>query len=110
MHSITRKEASVTAVVTGRLNREEAETLVRDVEKVLQDAGPPAKYLFVNMSRVEYLSSTGLGAMVRMFRAASEAKLEMIVCCGRPEIRSLIEIAGLDRLIRLIDRPDEYRD
>jgi len=106
MHSITRQGARLTALVRGRLNREEADTLVRDVENILKEPGASGRKLIVDMSHVEYLSSSGIGALVRMFRAATEVKMEMIVCCGRAEIRSLIEIAGLDKLIKLVDAPD----
>jgi len=106
MHSITRQGGKLTALVRGRLNREEADTLVRDVESILREPGATGRKLIVDMSRVEYLSSSGLGALVRMFRAANDVKMEMVVCCGKAEIRSLIEIAGLDKLIKLIDLPD----
>ena len=107
MHLITREGKKVTATVTESFSREEAQTVVRDVEGILKEADHTGGRLLIDISSVAYLSSTGLGTLVRLFRAAKQAGMEMVVCCGQPEVRSLIEIAGLDRLIKLIDHPDE---
>jgi len=106
MHTITITQKRITAAGSGRMNREEAQALTVDVERLIEEPDNHGRELLIDMSRVEYLSSSGLGAIVRMFRATHTANMEMAVFCNKPEIRSLIELAGIDRLVKIINRID----
>lgn len=107
MHSISVESGRVEVVVAGKLSRDDAQEMALALEDLLEENIAGCSRLLVDIAAVEYLSSSGLGALVRMFEAAKRRGLEMTVYCVRPEIRSLIELAGIDRLIRVVDSKED---
>jgi len=57
--------------------------------------------LVIDLNQVDYLDSTGLGALVRSARCVNAAEGELQIVCESPRIQRIMEIAGLSRVLAL---------
>lgn len=69
-------------------------------ERLLEvaDRGLP---MIVDLNRVDFIDSAGLGALVGAFRRASERGGSLHAVCSRPQARKLLWLTGVDRRIPL---------
>ena len=63
--------------------------------------------LIVDLNRVTFIDSAGLGALVGTAKRAAAHGGSLQVACGRPKIRRLFRLTGLDCRIPLADTLDE---
>lgn len=63
-------------------------------------AGP----LFVDLTNVSFLDSSGLSALVAAYRRANAFDRDVLLVAPSPPVRRLLTISGLDRLFVLQDR------
>ena len=75
-----------------------------DVERTLQDMPP---LVFVDVERVTFLDSTGLGILVQLYRQSQQVHGEVYVVCPRPFVARTLEIAGLDEVLTIVTSPAE---
>lgn len=59
---------------------------------------PGAGRVIVNLDRLEYVDSSGLAALVRMWVTARNSGVEMVFACRNHRIRRILEITGLSNL------------
>ena len=90
MFQIETHEGTVT--LAGRLDAAEAEG-ARDV--FLKLGGP----LVVDCSRLEYISSAGLGLLVEAHKRLAAAGQSMRLVRLQPRVRNVLAYAGLDRIL-----------
>jgi anti-sigma B factor antagonist len=64
----------------------------------LADAGRP---LIVDLERVTFIDSAGLGALIGADRRAAAHGGRLHAVCGRPQTRKLLTLTGVDRRINL---------
>lgn len=57
--------------------------------------------IIVDMARVDYIDSTGLGSLVGGLKRVSEHGGEMRIVCHNPQIVKVFEITGLDRIFSI---------
>jgi anti-sigma B factor antagonist len=62
----------------------------------LAAAGRP---LVADLDRVTFIDAAGLGALAGAARRAAAAGTSLRVVCGRPRIRRLLRVAGLDQAV-----------
>ncbi|MEW6250825.1 MAG: STAS domain-containing protein [Planctomycetota bacterium] len=63
--------------------------------------------VLVDLARVHYMDSSGVGTMV-YFRRALERNGQPVVLIGlQPRVRSVFEITHLDRFFRIVNTVDE---
>ena len=68
------------------------------------DAG--ARQVIVNLSHVEFMDSSGLGALVSALkRLGQEGTLK--VCAPGPNVRSMFELTRLNRVIAILENEHE---
>jgi anti-sigma B factor antagonist len=63
----------------------------------VMDAG--AALLIADMSKTNFCDSAGVSALVRVFRRASASGRSMRLVVGRPAVRRVLSITGVDRLV-----------
>ena len=56
---------------------------------------PGAKKVVVNLDKLDYVDSSGLAALVRMWVMAEELGVEIILACKSRRINQIFEITGL---------------
>lgn len=86
------------ATCTGRLSGEGAEALFRQTAAAL---APEAPVLLVDLGRVEYITSSAIGALVRLCKEVRDRDGSMAVAAPQERVRVFLEIAGVDALVRV---------
>ena len=80
-------------------------TRFRETMVELIDAG--AVNLIIVMNKVEYIDSSGLGALVGGLKRASEREGRIVIVCKNPQVKKVFEITGLERVFPLCQTEDE---
>jgi anti-sigma B factor antagonist len=59
--------------------------------------------LVISMLSVEYIDSSGLGALVGGLKRASENDGKIVIVCDQPQVRKVFEITGLEKVFPLYE-------
>lgn len=59
--------------------------------------------LVISMIKVEYIDSSGLGALVGGLKRSTERGGRIVIVCDNPQIRKVFEITGLEKVFPLYD-------
>src|SRR5262249_38824994 len=65
------------------------------LQKTIRSLIPNNKRIRLDLADVHYIDSSGIGAMVSVYLAASKAECELKVVNAQPKIRDLFEITRL---------------
>jgi anti-sigma B factor antagonist len=95
--TIRRERGVVIAAVTGDMDLSTVGPL-RERLSALADSG---ETLIVDLNRVTFIDSAGLGALVGAARRAAEHGGSLHAVCARPQARRLLWLTGVDRRIPL---------
>ena len=57
--------------------------------------------LVISMANVEYIDSSGLGALVGGLKRATEKQGKIVIVCDRPQVTKVFEITGLEKVFPL---------
>ncbi|MCX8052556.1 MAG: STAS domain-containing protein [Armatimonadetes bacterium] len=63
--------------------------------------------LIVSMEGVEYIDSSGLGALVGGLKRCSERNGKIMIVGAQPQVRKVFEITGLEKVFPLYENEDE---
>jgi anti-sigma B factor antagonist len=63
--------------------------------------------IVVDLDRVDFLDSTGLGVLVGALKRVRTHDGEMALVCTQPRIRKVFEVTGLTKVFNLYDSVDE---
>lgn len=77
---------------------------LRDRITELLDGG--IKALIVDLGKVEFMDSTGLGVLVGSYRRSSALGTSFAVVCGRESLLKIFRITGLDQVLPLFESID----
>jgi anti-sigma B factor antagonist len=72
-------------------------------EKIVSLVDGGAKMLIVDLARVEFLDSTGLGVLVGALKRLRNAGGSFGVVCDQERLLKIFRITGLDRVLDLYD-------
>jgi anti-sigma B factor antagonist len=67
----------------------------------------PAAKLIIDMGNLEFVDSTGLGALVSCLRQAHAADGEIKLCRLTRSVRALFELVRMHRVFEIFNTPDE---
>jgi anti-sigma B factor antagonist len=95
--TVRRERGIAIAEVTGDIDISTAAGL-RERLSGLADSGQP---LIVDLNRVTFIDSTGLGVLVSAARRAAARGGSLHAVCSRPQTRKLLWLTGVDRRIPL---------
>ena len=65
-----------------------------------------ARQVIVDLSRVEFLDSTGLGVLVGALKRLRGVSGELLLVCAQERLLKIFRITGLDRVFALFDTVD----
>ncbi len=86
-----RKPDEIIVRGVGRISAESAATLQATVRSLI----PDTKRIVLDLTGVEYVDSTGLGALVSIYVAASNAQCMLEIANPKPRVRDLFRITKL---------------
>jgi anti-sigma B factor antagonist len=72
-------------------------------EQLGQALSEGVRWLFVDLSGVEYMDSVGLGILVGMAKRASEVAGGVAVIGPRPNVRRVFDVSGTQVLLNVVD-------
>jgi anti-sigma B factor antagonist len=101
--AVRRERGVVIAEVTGDLD---ISTVGGLRERLLGLAGT-GQPLIVDLNRVSFIDSAGLGVLVAVFRRAAQRGGSLHAVCSRAPTRKLLWMTGVDRRIPLTATVDE---
>lgn len=95
--------------VQGELDMSTAPQLEQKLEEVLAD---PAAALMLDLSRCEFIDSTGIALIVRSWQrldreAGGDGRGRLVLCCHNHQVRRLLEITGVESSISMHEGRDE---
>jgi anti-sigma B factor antagonist len=96
--TVSRERDVVIAAVTGDVD---ISTVVAQLRECLFELADGGGTLIVDLNRVTFIDSSGLGALVGAARRAAAHGGSLHAVCARPPTRRLLWLTGVDRLIPL---------
>jgi len=95
--TVRRERGVLIAAVTGEI---EISTVTRLRER-LSELADSGQTLIVDLNRVTFIDSAGLGALVGAARRATAHGGSLHAVCARPQTRKLLWLTGVDRRVPL---------
>ena len=103
-----RDDGVAVLAVEGRINLVSAPDLRRAVQSVVDEG---SARVAVDLSAVEFIDSSGLGALVSGLKTARTAGGDLRLAAATDQVTSVLRLTNLDRILRVYPSPDDaYRD
>jgi anti-sigma B factor antagonist len=99
IHSTVADDGTVTVTIHGEVDFSTADDVAQTIRDAVADWSPPTVY--VDLKGASFIDSTGLGALIEGYRAASEGKVRFVVVNPTASFRRVLTITGLVELFGL---------
>lgn len=90
--------------LSGRLDISRSDTLETAVRNRLKENMQP---LVINLARVTYISSSGVGALLGIYRFMGEHRKQLVLCEISPAVQKLLDVVELGQLFKSALREPE---
>ncbi|BAY23142.1 anti-sigma-factor antagonist [Calothrix sp. NIES-2100] len=98
-----------TIELSGILNADRGNQLRRDVSDLIAQQ-QKFDVLLIDLKDVNFIDSSGLGALVSSMQTVRNANAKLFVCSASAQVKMLFELTKLDRIIQnFVDREDFKR-
>lgn len=87
----------ITAALSGDIDHHSAREMRRELDEVIAHSQP--ELLIIDMEKVGFMDSSGIGLILGRLRAVHSNGGEIIIKNARPEIAAVIRISGLSGLL-----------
>jgi len=94
------------AVATLEVNSLQADNLSTFLNE-LEALSETASSIVLDLHNLRFVSSSGLGAIVRVVRAFHRKGGEVVACALTPQVAGLVSLVMLDRLIKVVKTREE---
>jgi anti-anti-sigma factor len=91
--------------LSGILDGIKGNELRREVSGVLANG---AEILLIDMKEVNFIDSSGLGALVSAMQMARNANAKLFICSISAQVRMLFELTKMDRIFQTFADQDEF--
>lgn len=103
-----REDGVAVLAADGRINLVTAPELRREVQRVVEEGHARVA---LDLSAVEFIDSSGLGALVSGLKTARTAGGDLRLAAATDQVTSVLRITNLDRILRVYPSSlDAYRD
>lgn len=83
----------------GELDLTAAETFRKKVDEAMAASG--ALHLLIALEKVEFIDSSGLGAILGRYKQVTDRKGRVALAGASPAVKRVLELAGLPRIMKL---------
>ena len=90
---------------SGVLNATAGNELRRQITDILNNG---FNMLLIDMSKVSFIDSSGLGALVGAMQSVRNAKGELFVCSINEQVKMLFELTKIDRVLNILSNRKEF--
>lgn len=95
--------------VEGELDLATAPGLIAEVDRLITMSSSPC--IALDMAAVSFCDSSGINALVRLWKQVNAADGELLVLRPRPRLARLLTTTGVDQWVRVVDMlPDVEPD
>jgi len=102
-----RREYSGDAIVVGqRLDAQTAKRFARSMTKLIESG---SRECIIDMSATEAVDSSGFGSLIAAVRKIGEIGGVAAIVCMDETVRRLFEVAGITRLVPVVQHVEEAR-
>ena len=91
----------------GEIDHHSAVALREDLDKLLWRERP--RRFVLNLSRIEFMDSAGLGLLMGRYRLVRELGGVMALTAPNPRVLKILRLSGMERLFELEDVPKGER-
>ncbi|MFN7552893.1 MAG: STAS domain-containing protein [Pseudomonadota bacterium] len=81
----------------------------QSIRKAVLDALSRAPAVGVDLSRVTYIDSSGIAALVEGFQTARGKGQRFALVAASPQVRAVLQLARLDRVFPMVDTAEAVR-
>jgi anti-anti-sigma factor len=102
----SRREKGVLFIRIGvrRIDADNQRIIKEELKEALKEPGP----VVLNFSSVTFMDSPGLGAILSSVRNLHDRGDTLAVCCLSSAVKTLFELVGLNRIVKVYDSEEEY--
>lgn len=87
------KNKTLTVKLEGELDLVSAHDFRETVDRAMEEMGN--LNLIINMTKVNFIDSSGLGVLLGRFRRVKAKNGQMIVCSLSPNVKRILELSGV---------------
>ncbi|MCI2290599.1 STAS domain-containing protein [Enterobacter sp. I4] len=87
-------------IMTPSVRRLDASVAAGFKEAIAREIGEDRKALIVDFSKIDFIDSSGLGALVSLLKMMN-GKGEMMLCALNPGISNMFTLTRMDRIFRI---------
>ena len=99
IHRELAEDGTATVVVLGEIDFSNAEDVAEGIRDAVTEWAPPT--VSVDLKDATFIDSTGLGALIEGYRAATEADVRFVVTNPTPSFHRVLTVTGLCELFGL---------
>jgi anti-sigma B factor antagonist len=97
-------DGTATVTVYGEIDFANADQLGTSICDAVADRSPAVVH--VDLREAAFIDSTGLGALIEGYRAATDAQVRFVVCNPTATFRRVLTVTGLCEIFGLTDAAD----
>ncbi len=80
------------------------------LDQSINEATKKSKKIIVDLRKLEYISSAGLGVFMSYINDLKEKQIKMVLFGLSDKVRHVFQILGLDQLLNITDTEDEAKN
>lgn len=88
--------------IKGEIDIYSIEKFRESIEKEIQTQ---ATQIILDCSELSYMDSTGMGVLIELRNRTKEMGQKIIMMNPRPNIKKLLALTGVDKIIEIVDNP-----
>lgn len=93
---------------SGRLDVMTAADFRGQVNDIVSVPNPP-KHLLVDLNKVTFMDSSGLGALVSALKAMRNSNGDMSICGANDQVEMLFELTSMTKIFKIYPTVEEFK-
>jgi anti-sigma B factor antagonist len=102
--SVENRDGVVVLKPSGDVDLSSSRELQQSVKQAME--GKPSRVV-VDLANVPYMDSSGVATLVEAMQIARKQSTKLVLCAMQSKVRSIFEIARLDRVFTIVDTVDQ---
>ncbi|TVP61149.1 MAG: anti-sigma factor antagonist [Nodularia sp. (in: Bacteria)] len=90
---------------SGILNAVKGNELRREITNLTSTG---ADIVLIDLKNVNFIDSSGLGALVSSMQAVKQANGKLFVCSVSSQVKMIFELTKMDRILHIFETRDEF--
>lgn len=101
-NSIIKMEKTSMVSIKGEIDIYSIEKFREIIEEKIRTQAPE---IILDCSELSYMDSTGMGVLIELRNKTKEMGQKIIMINPRPNIKKLLSLTGVDKIIEIVDNP-----